>query len=900
MPTFTEPEWALWVNERDALADRVTELQNIYNTRQTEIDLLTNNNLNLAANKQTNLTTIEQLTQQNTALLGEIAELNNIVSGKPIAIIDNPESPGVGNTVILDGSNSYVFYQRQLTYLWTLTEKPVGSSAVLSNATAIYAAIEPDIVGSYSVQLVVNDGLDNSDPKILTFIATAINRVPVSYAGTQTSKTTGSVIQLDGSGSTDPDGHQLLYYWVISTKPTGSIATLSAANIVNPTFTADLAGSYTAALTVSDGLLLSSPSTVSFIASSSNAAPIANAGTGPASPVVGEQIQLNGGGSTDPNGDTLTYSWVMTSKPGGSASTLSNATSITPLFTPDVAGTYVLTLTVSDGLLSNASSLTIPVAAINTEPTAVIGPQSNVLVGGLVTLTGANSTDPQGDTLTYFWTLTTRPAGSTAALSSTTIVNPTFTPDIAGSYSVRLVVNDGLLSSIPAILGFNAATTNIAPIANAGTGSSITIGATLQLSGAASSDPNGDPLTYAWTISTKPGGSTATLSNAALVNPTFVPDIIGTYVFSLIVNDGLLSSTASTVSYTVNAVANRAPVAIASSAQLTVINGTLVTLNGSSSYDLDGDTISYLWALTRPGGSAAVLNSTTTANPTFTADISGTYTASLTVNDGLLNSNTADVSIVSSILATPFFEDDFSTGNILKTLNGLSFWANNSSSFQQPTATRLSTITVAAEAGSENPHSTAVNSVRALYAGTTNIEEDARPELRFTLRGQYPDIWTSFDLYIPLNYSHRSPASPGNNKFFIIDDLTGAHYLDVEAWPTSGGNDRLGMQWKYNGVAQGWRYPTTEVSLGNASDRGLWHHYVFHHKVSSGPTANDGMFQLWKNGVLVMNFQNLPNYTPGANYFERGYIFGASNSGFTPDTILRMANVKFSSSPLST
>jgi hypothetical protein len=51
-----------------------------------------------------------------------------------------------------------------------------------------------------------------------------------------------------------------------------------------------------------------------------------------------------------------------------------------------------------------------------------------------VTLNGSGSTDANSDPLTYGWTLTARPAGSAAALSGANTVNPTFTPDVAGSY----------------------------------------------------------------------------------------------------------------------------------------------------------------------------------------------------------------------------------------------------------------------------------------------------------------------------------------------------------------------------------------------------------------------------------------------------------------------------------
>ena len=79
--------------------------------------------------------------------------------------------------------------------------------------------------------------------------------------------------------------------------------------------------------------------------------------------------------------------------------------------------------------------------------------------------------------------------------------------------------------------------------------------------------------------------------------------------------------------------------------------GTVVTLNGSASSDANGDQLTYSWTLTsRPAGSAAVLAGATTAAPAFTADLAGTYVASLIVNDGTVNSAPATVTVTA---ATP-------------------------------------------------------------------------------------------------------------------------------------------------------------------------------------------------------------------------------------------------------
>jgi len=84
----------------------------------------------------------------------------------------------------------------------------------------------------------------------------------------------------------------------------------------------------------------------------------------------------------------------------------------------------------------------------NTSPVANAGPDQSVLTGGTVTLDGTGSSDPEGKALTFNWSISQKPLGSTASLSDPTSASPTFVPDLAGDYVIDLVVSDGSLTSL--------------------------------------------------------------------------------------------------------------------------------------------------------------------------------------------------------------------------------------------------------------------------------------------------------------------------------------------------------------------------------------------------------------------------------------------------------------------
>jgi PKD repeat protein len=84
---------------------------------------------------------------------------------------------------------------------------------------------------------------------------------------------------------------------------------------------------------------------------------------------------------------------------------------------------------------------------VNTPPVADAGPDNNHAVGVPAVLDGSGSYDPDGDPLSFAWTLTGKPSGSSASITGATTETPSFTPDVAGAYAFMLVVSDGIASS---------------------------------------------------------------------------------------------------------------------------------------------------------------------------------------------------------------------------------------------------------------------------------------------------------------------------------------------------------------------------------------------------------------------------------------------------------------------
>jgi len=379
----------------------------------------------------------------------------------------------------------------------------------------------------------------------------------------------------------------------------------------------------------------------------SNAPPAARAGDDQTLP-VGATATLDGSASTDPDGDALTYAWSLDEKPAQSAAALSNATRFDPTLPIDKPGSYLLSLMVNDGQLNSAPDQ-VRIDTVNSAPVAAAGPDASAFINETVLLDGSASSDVDGDQLRFNWSLIERPPQSNALLQSADTDHPSFTLDRAGNYIAELVVNDGVLDSAPDQVVIS--TENSRPIADAGADQAATLGQPVALDGSASSDPDLDPLGYAWSFTTRPAGSTIAIIDSTLAAASFVPDAVGDYIAQLIVRDAALDSVADTAIVTVTAgvPTNQRPVVNAGADQ-TITLPAVATLAGTATDDGKPNPPAHLtttWSLVSGPPSGVVFGSPTTLSTSATFTAPGVYQLRLTASDSLL-SQSSDLQVTVS------------------------------------------------------------------------------------------------------------------------------------------------------------------------------------------------------------------------------------------------------------
>jgi hypothetical protein len=194
---------------------------------------------------------------QNSAPVTFLTEVT--ADGRPTANVSLSENSGsVDRPIILNGTRSSDPEMQPLTYRWSVVVVPIGGTAIIANPTAAATTWTADTAGTYRMQLIVNDGINDSAP--VTFAATVADDVPTANVSlSQNSGTVGVSVLLDGTRSSDPEMRPLTFAWSIVDKPVGSVVTIDDPFAAATTMTADTAGTYRVRLIVNNGLNDSDP-----------------------------------------------------------------------------------------------------------------------------------------------------------------------------------------------------------------------------------------------------------------------------------------------------------------------------------------------------------------------------------------------------------------------------------------------------------------------------------------------------------------------------------------------------------------------------------------------------------------------------------------------------------------
>ena len=505
-----------------------------------------------------------------------------------------------------------------------------------------------------------NDGSTNLQEYLGGSDPTDENSLP---ACSVSASATGSAVvretlvgNLDASASSISVGDSLGFSWTQLSGPTAVIADATAAvtTFTAPSLSSDADAVFQVTVSSACAADETAMVTVSLL---NNQLPNAAAGPDQSNIEIGDTVTLNGSNSSDPEGDELSYAWVEQSS---FAVTLSDANVASPTFIAPNPGTgggaLTFELTVTDAL-GDRDTDTVIVNVDSCPPTADAGSNVNVLVDEVFNLDASNSSDScnGGGIASYAWVQVN---GEDTPLSDDAASAPMATaPSTTGTLTYELTVTDTDGFSDTDTVLVNVSDIPLPELAcRAGADQSVDEGANVILNGASSTiSDNSLTITYMWELSASTGNSMLTLSTPNAVSSSFTAPEVGaglteahTFTLTCSVDTGtsIITDTDTVIVNVGDVAMNTAPLANAG-ADDDVFEGETVMLDGTTSSDADGDSLSYMWS--QDSGPSVTLSSTADAMPSFTAPSVGASGASLvfelTVSDGMGGMDTDTVTI---------------------------------------------------------------------------------------------------------------------------------------------------------------------------------------------------------------------------------------------------------------
>lgn len=604
-----------------------------------------------------------------------------------------PPSPGIGETVLLaatvEDPDLACNPAEELHYAWSFTSLPRGSTAHLNDVAVKAPSFQPELPGDYVVRLVVSDAAGHlSTARTLTVTVQpcggarpVVQAVTFTPAGPGIGQLVQASAQVTDDDTAAPCGRveSFEYRWTLVGQPSGSSARLNNEVAREPSFLADLAGTYALRLVATDAERHQSVAKEASVtvAACGGAVPFvsvaASAGS-TASPRTGQGVQVEAQ-VTDADTDVgcaahaavYVYAWHFEEVPLGSHTTLNDRSARNPSFMADVPGNYVLVATATDptGRTGRSAPYTV-IASICGSAAPTVTAAATPSAPGIGTPTALTATPSDADTqagceahaatFTYAWQLLDQPAGSTARLNDARAHAPSFTPDLPGDYVAVVTVTDPTGrtgQSTPLNVSVSACGGGVPqPTAAVASGSSASpaTGRVTQLDASATDadllpDCLAHPAVFAWHWSflALPSGAQARLNDPSARNPSFTPDVPGDYVLQVSATDPTgRTGRSAPLTITAGACGTNAPVASIAALPASSRPGVGIALDGRGSSDADNDpsgcalnqALALRWRLTEvPAGSQTTVNAPTARLAGFTPDVAGTYTVELVVTD---------------------------------------------------------------------------------------------------------------------------------------------------------------------------------------------------------------------------------------------------------------------------
>lgn len=526
------------------------------------------------------------------------------------------------------------------SYFWTKVSGPTGGTLTSPNSqsTGVTALQQ----GTYVYSLLVTDNLGATGSDFMQIVVNAANVAPTADAGPcQVVTLPVNTATLTGSGS-DPDGTIVSYAWVKLSGPTGGAITSSSSAVTG--ITGLTVGLYVYQLTVTDngGLTASSVTqvTVNPAVPPVNIPPIADAGNDQNITLPTNSVNVDGSGSTDPDGTIVAYLWTKTSGPSGG--TITSPTSVTTSITGLTAGTYIFNLRLTDNSGDTGTNIMqVTVNAANLKPIVNAGVNQTITLPTNTTTLMGNATDPDGSIADLLWTKLSGPTGGT--ITSPTTANTTVTGLTAGVYLYQLRATDNSGDTATATMQITVNAANNPPVANAGVDQTLTLPTnSTTVDGSGSTDAEAPIVGYLWTQLSGP--NTALISNPNTVSTTISGVVEGSYVFRLRVTDSVGDTAVDAMQITVVQPV-LPPSANADTNRVLYLPANSTTLNGSGTAYFGATITGYQW--TEVGGNPSTGNivSPTSAVTNVTNLIAGTYFFTLTVTDSHGNTGNSTVRV---------------------------------------------------------------------------------------------------------------------------------------------------------------------------------------------------------------------------------------------------------------